>query len=150
LSLSGRAFLWWHRRSFQTDFWRALTGVLEVHDPRDTRKSRPAEEPAAVRPTGFTRSLSGLLDRLKEAGARFGGFSLARSEITSENRVRAVLAAETERVELDIGPRRPGAPSYIEAGPYLLTYPMDCPLTTDAQRAAAAEFAAALEKLADS
>ncbi len=147
LSLSGRAFLWWHKRSFQTDFWRSLTEALDVHDPREAQRPQATDSPPSIRPTNFTRSLFGLLDRLRKTGAGFAGFVLSKSEITREDRVRAALVAGNDRVVLDIGPNHPGGPCYLEAGPFLLTYPLDFPIVTERQRKAACEFAAALAHL---
>ena len=140
-SLSGRAFLWWHRRCFQTAFWRSLLEVLEVHDPREQ------QTPEAAAPTDFTRKVTARLDDLKARREGFAGFVLEKSEPTPEGRVRALLAAGGERLVLDIGPRRPGEPCYLEAGAYLLTYPMDCPIESERQRQAAQEFADALRDL---
>jgi hypothetical protein len=140
VGLSARAFLWWHERPFQAEFWRAMVEVMRVRGP----ERRQPTEPQRIEETPFTRSAAGLLGTLQRRRTRFAGFGLHSWAATGSDCLRVVLADRSARVELDLAPRQPGAPAYLEAGAYRLTYPTTHPLDSPAQIDAARAFAAAL------
>jgi hypothetical protein len=140
VGLSARAFLWWHERPFQAEFWRAMVEVMRARGP----ERRQPTEPQRIEETPFTRNATGLLGALQRRGTRFAGFGLRSWEATGSECLRVVLADRSARVELDLAPRQPGAPAYLEAGAFRLTYPTTHPLDSPAQIDAARAFAAAL------
>jgi hypothetical protein len=139
-ALSARAFLWWHERPFQTEFWRAMVEVLRARGPATPRPAAPA----ARGETPFARDTARLLEKLQRRRLRFAGFALEAWAATGPECVRVVLVERDDRVELDLFPRRPGAPAFLEAGVFRLTYPTPHPLDSPARLAAARAFAAAL------
>ncbi|MBN1772434.1 MAG: hypothetical protein JXB32_14285 [Deltaproteobacteria bacterium] len=147
IGLSARAFLWWHERALQAEFWRGMVDVLRARGPERRLPATP--EPRAETP--FTRDTAGLLGKLQRRRPRFAGFALDSWGTTGPECVRVVLVERGDRVELDLFPRRPGAPAFLEAGAFRLTYPTTHPLDSPARLAAARAFAAALAgaKLAD-
>ena len=60
-SLSGRAFLWWHKRAFQIDFWRAMSDRKRVVPGRSEKDARPGEKAAKPKhePAAAEKSLAG-------------------------------------------------------------------------------------------
>ena len=140
VGLSARAFVWWHERPLQAEFWRAMVDVLRARGPE---RPRTAAEPVRAE-TPFARDTAGLLGRLQRRRTRFAGFVLDSWGLAGPDCVRAVLAGRGDRVELDLFPRRSGAPAFLEAGMFRLTYPTTHPLDSAARLAAARAFAAAL------
>lgn len=139
-ALSARAFLWWHERPFQTEFWRAMVEALRA---RGTEPPRPSAVEARGR-TPFVRHAVAILGTLRRRRMRFGMFALDSWGATGPDGVRVALAGGGDRIELDLFPRRPGAPAFLEAGAFRITYPTTHPLDTPARLAAARSFAAAL------
>lgn len=89
-SLSGRAFLWWHRRPFQAEFWTALAGVAAAAE------GVAPERAPSVDARGVGRVLASVNAELLERGLPCRG----RWE---EGLVRLTLAGGT--VELFLAPR---------------------------------------------
>lgn len=139
-ALSARAFLWWHERPLQAEFWRAMVEALRARGPA----SRAEATPEAGAETPFARETAGRLAALRRRRLRCAGFVLDSWGATGPDCVRVVLVARGDRVELDLFPRRPGAPAFLEAGAFRLTYPTTRPLDSPARLAAARAFAAAL------
>jgi len=139
-ALSARAFLWWHERPLQAEFWRAMVEVLRARGP----EPRAAAAPEAAAATPFARDTAGLLAALRRRRLRCAGFVLESWGASGPDGVRVALVAPGDRVELDLFPRRPGAPAFLEAGAFRLTYPTTRPLDSPARLAAARAFAAAL------
>ena len=139
-ALSARAFLWWHERPLQAEFWRAMIEVLGARGP----ERRASAAPEAAGETPFARDTASLLAALRRRRLRCAGFALESWGATGPDAVRVALVARGDRVELDLFPRRPGAPAFLEAGAFRLTYPTTRPLDSPARLAAARAFAAAL------
>jgi hypothetical protein len=140
VGLSARAFLWWHERPLQAEFWRAMVEVVRARDPSRV----PAAVPEHVEETPFLRYTSELLGRWRRGGERFAGFAAESWTPSGTECLRVVLIDRGERVELDVAPRKPGAPAFLEAGPFRLSYPTTHPIESGPQLAAARAFAAAL------
>jgi hypothetical protein len=67
-SLSGRAFLWWHQRAFQADFWKALTALRGAVPQEWDARRRPPGAAGPVRESAprsyFAPSAAARLNRL--------------------------------------------------------------------------------------
>ncbi len=142
-SLSGRAFLWWHRRAFQTDLWQAVVGSVDaaaaaVPGPRGS-------EPPPEEVPGSLRGLSDLLRRMAERGVSFGGFRIREVRPARDGSVRVHLASADEQMELALERRAPRRRYLLAAGPLGVSYPAACPLSTASRRRAARVFAHKLE-----
>jgi len=152
LSLSGRAFLWWHSEVFQADFWRAM---LDTRRAIPLSVSRPAPADAAARPPAnpTMEVLDHLLDLFRENAVDFAGLRLASWSQRTDGSALIRLEGVRGTVDLLLETRREGAPALWEEGPYAISYPTDAPLSTDEQWAAARAFRttlrAALRKLQD-
>ncbi|MDI7269211.1 MAG: hypothetical protein QME96_14570, partial [Myxococcota bacterium] len=143
IGLSGRAFLWWHERPFQAEFWGAMVDVLRARGAERRQPTQP-ERPERIEETPFLRDTAGLLGALRRRRERFAGFELSSWAATGPESLRLVLVDRSGRIELDLAPRRPGAPAFLEAGRFRLTYPTSHPLDSPARVAAARAFAATL------
>ena len=63
-SLSGRAFLWWHEKAFQADFWRSLIALrTAAPDAPQAPRAQPRAETRALR-----RLLAGVDGELRRRG----------------------------------------------------------------------------------
>lgn len=142
VGLSARAFLWWHERAFQAEFWRAMVEVMRARGP----ERPPATTTEHFEETPFLRDTAALLGELRRRRVRFAGFGLVSWEPTGAESLRVVLADGRGRGDLllDLAPRRPGAPAFLEAGAFRLTYPTTHPIDSSPQIDAARAFAAAL------
>ena len=150
LSLSGRAFLWWHERVIQAEFWQAML---------DFRRAIPKQAGGPVTseatPQAPANPTMAVLDRLlslfQENAVDFAG--LRQGPWTHRKDGRALLRLEgpAATVDLMVETKVEGTQALWEVGPYALSYPSDSPLETEAQWAAAEAFrqtlAAALRKL---
>jgi pyruvate-formate lyase-activating enzyme len=125
VALSGRAFLWWHARAFQSDFWAEMLGVLRVAGaaPRPAGRvfgegSQAAREDRG-RPTepgldsrspllrvapAASRWVRELVDGLRRIGAP------VRSACLDGGALRvSVESSQGERLVAVVTPRRQGA-----------------------------------------
>ncbi len=136
LSLSGRAFLWWHEGVLQGAFWQAML---------DFRRAVPRQSggPAAVAaaPRGPANPTMAVLDRLlalfRENRVDFAGLRMGAWTHRKDGRALLRLEGPADTVDLMIEVKDVGTQALWEAGPYALSYPSDSPLRTDAQWAAA-------------
>ena len=152
LSLSARAFLWWHRRTFQAEFWAAMLDFRRTVPPRSvgSAASKPTTAQGPTTPT--MEVLDRLLQLFRENSVDFAGLQVFEWSHRRDGRTALCLkAAGTEEVDLIVEERGEGTRSLWEEGPYALSYPAESPLRTDAQWAAAKAFRttlrAALRKL---
>lgn len=149
-ALSARAFLWWHRRAFQVEFWRALVQVLPLvkaslsHQDSRARQAETAGFPATPRPSPAALRLAGRLQPLRDGKIAFAGYRLGQVKCLGGDKVRVTFAGPGKELVMDIAPRHRGAPYYLVAGRFFLTYPLSHPLDTPAQEAAARAFASRL------
>ena len=139
LSLSGRAFLWWHEQVLQGAFWQAML---------DFRRGIPRQAggPAAVAaaPRGPANPTMAVLDRLltlfQENRVAFAGLRMGAWTHRKDGRALLRLEGAGDAVDLMVETKDAGTQALWEAGPYALSYPSDSPLRTDAQWAAAKAF----------
>ncbi|MFH1529455.1 MAG: hypothetical protein ABIK09_01840 [Pseudomonadota bacterium] len=139
LSLSGRAFLWWHEQVLQREFWRAMLNFRRAV-PRHVG-GPAAGQPALRAPANPTMAvLDRLLDLFRDNDVDFGGLKLAAWSHRKNGRALVRLEGPGDRVDLMVEARSEGTPALWEAGPYALSYPSESPLRTDGQWAAAKAF----------
>ena len=143
LSLSGRAFLWWHRRVFQGDFWQAM---LDFRRRIPRHLGGPAASEAVDR--GPANPTMEVLDRLlvlfRDNTVDFAGLRLGAWSHRKDGRARVRLQGTGAPVELLVEARSAGTQALWEEGPYALSYPSESPLRTEDQWAAARSFRATL------
>ena len=141
--LSARAYVWWHRRAFQVDFWRALLQQLPrvSQSASSSRTEAAASPPAPPEPSPNAQRLASFLERVRSRGIAFTGYHIEGIELSGGERLCITLTGPGKPLVLDIAPRQKGAPCYLPAGRLLLTYPLSHPLDTPAQEAAARALA---------
>ncbi|MFH1532219.1 MAG: hypothetical protein ABIK09_15950 [Pseudomonadota bacterium] len=145
-SLSGRAFLWWHRRPLQVAFWEGMLSVRR-HAPR-CEEHAPVHTDAAVDSPAPLSPVLGVLDRLLHLFRRnqvdLGGLAIHGWLQQPGGRTTVRLSGPGAEVQLVVEERREGVRALWEEGPYALSYPSDAPLQSDAQWRGARAFRAAL------
>jgi len=144
LSLSGRAFLWWHEQIIQGEFWQAM---LDFRRAVPRQAGGPAAQDTAPRdPANPTMAvLDRLLVLFQDNAVDFAGLRLAAWSHRKDGRARVRLEGAGDPVELVVETRSEGTPALWEAGPYALSHPSETPLRTDGQWAAAKAFRGTLQ-----
>ena len=137
-SLSGRAFLWWHRRPFQAEFWQAMVDVR-----RSTRRpvaEAPSEKTVSIPKSPNMAFLDHLLRLFRENAVDLDGLEVRDWADDRGGRIALRLAGGGVEVHLVLDERRDGLQALWEEGPYALSHPADHPLKTDAQWRGARAF----------
>lgn len=145
-SLSGRAFLWWHRRSFQADLWR---GMLDVRRVVPVLEGPPGAEPDDARdspPSETMLLLDHLLQRLRKNAVDIGGLTVKTWEHQRDGRITLRLHGGETEIRLVAQEDRDGISALWREGPFALSYPSKSPLRGDAQWAAARSFRSILRR----
>lgn len=138
LPLSGRAFLWWHGRAIQADFWRAMIAARRAAPiqppappPRDTVLPSPeSADPAAARAASF---LERLFAGVARGPTRFAGYRLADSGPAGPGQVAVRLEGGDRPVRLVVDVREQGATGLARIGRMSVRHPEDAPLRTPDQ-----------------
>ena len=137
-SLSGRAFVWWHRRTFQTAFWSALTDLLRAAPETPIHLGEgalPANAPA------WMVVVSRLLTQFRESGTPFDGFVTKSWWAPTRDQLCVELSSAWERISLAVEALGPGVRVLHTAGRLGVSHPPDRPLDTATKWSAAASFA---------
>lgn len=152
LPLSGRAFLWWHERAFQEEFWTAMIAAKRTSPMQEATEAPLAEEPpvpetvdpAAERATAF---LLRLCDQVTRTATRFAGYHVTGAEADRPGQVTARLEGGDRPVVLIIDVRGRGAAGLVRIGRMALRHPEEAPLRTPEQWRAFRSFTAFLRTI---
>jgi len=141
-SLSGRAFLWWHRRSFQAEFWHGMLDVRR-HAPRGEDHPPPSPDGREEIPVPLAPAM-GVLDRLlhllRENTVDIGGLQVRGWTHQPDGRTTVHLVGDGTEILLVVEEQRDGVRALWEEGPYAISHPAEAPLQTDAQWRGARAF----------
>ncbi|RME23800.1 MAG: DUF483 domain-containing protein [Deltaproteobacteria bacterium] len=143
-ALSGRAYLWWHERAFQVEFWRALIDTVRVGMEGDHRTSHHAVQ--KLDDTDALK-LARQLEKLGFSRCDYNGYAMERVTTLGGGRVRVVFSKGTESFALELERAASGKPFYLRAAGLVMTYPNSMPIRSEEQKVAAYSFAESLRRL---
>lgn len=129
--LSGTAFIWFHERAFQVDFWRQ---VLELRRFRE-RSARGRVDSASGELARLQGELSGALARLTNRGVRFGGLGVTQLAPIGPGRLQLVLGEGSRSMRLFVSPATAGQKAWFRVGPFAFSHPVDQPVHEPEHRA---------------
>lgn len=148
-ALGCRAFVWWHRRCFQRDFWKALIELRfeprpGPQGPRDQNPEEKAQEPRSEKSVKLAAFLARALR------SRFEGFVVTSVQPLWPFGACIVLRSAEEQITLHVVSSSQVKTAFARIGPLALIHPDSCPLDSPskvrAARSVAATIARALKK----
>jgi len=159
VSLTARAFVWWHERALQVPFWQALLRV------RYAEASKTVVEPVAVQPVEqgvpasvladppVTRAKSGIDPRLRtwaqllQRSAPAAGFRITAVDVSHHGRMLLALQmADGTPLRLLLADLKTTPNAYVTAGPFAVMYPPDMRIDTKAKDRVVRLIAGSLER----
>jgi len=131
--LTGRAFVWWHKKAVQAPLLQALL------------RDRFGESAATVQPDQRLDPRLQGWTRLLQRQAPAAGFRLTAVDISRPERtLLALQLADGTGLRLLLADRATTPHSYLVAGPFAIMYPTDAPIDTKAKDRVARFIAASL------
>lgn len=147
LSLSGRAFVWWHQQVFQQDFWKAMLDFRRAVPEEQLTPSGWDEEVRGSPMTPRMQTLDKLLVLFRDRKVSFAGFFLVEWTFDLHNRATLRFVNDTgSGMLLTAEEVSPDQKTLHRVGPFGISYPSSNPLKTDEQWDGAAVFAQGLLK----
>ena len=152
--LSARAFVWWHEKAFQADFWTRILalrafktsdGALGSARGRGETASRSPggdvathlEEPIAA----LARGLNKAMEQLVTQGLRFNGSADWELRPRNPESLTLTLGSGGSEAILHVTHARRRKPHLFRVGPFAFSFPQDSPLDTDERRGSVRELA---------
>ncbi len=143
--LSARAFLWWHERAFQVDFWSRLLAIRDLSVQRAGTSEALAQRAAWVgesQVAWLDRALRKATSELHEKGVRYAGHWVTELRRAGPTRLRLVLAGgDHDPVVLFVEDARTVEKCLVRRGPFAFSHPSDLPIATTRGRQAVKELA---------
>jgi hypothetical protein len=143
--LSARAFLWWHERAFQVEFWSRLLAIRDLSVARSGTSQALTQRAAWVgtsQVAWLERALRKATSELHQKGIRFAGHSAVELSAAGPTRLRLVLGGgDHDPVVLFVEDARTVEKCLVRRGPFAFSHPSDQPIATPKGRQAVKELA---------
>ena len=135
LPLSGKGYLWWYQRPFQTDFWTAMIDARSLYIPSAMPKRHKETPLAPVDPeiAKLDQFLMKLFNAVSKSNMHFSGYGLTDMQSDGQGQIFLDFTGAEKPVKLVVDLRQGDTAALSKIGKLLIRHPEEHPLRSPTQ-----------------